>query len=192
MSTARTVIGIIGSFLHLFDFACVSHRHLWVSFNFNLLYIIIILICLECTMLMKFLASVLMISLTLVCRQCHLFWLILLTSVKSLSLWFICCWFLYFIISYFYAWISQTSDLINELQSNVLQDYKEEGCGGVQARSLLSYVAELRVLGILWITFRAPEQPSSGYHQWRWPFIRSCLPCPIFYLCHQQRTGAYV
>jgi len=43
------------------------------------------------------------------------------------------------------------------LQSNFLQDYKEEGCGGVQALSILSNCADLCTICLLWNAFFEPK-----------------------------------
>jgi hypothetical protein len=83
---------------------------------------------------------------------------------------------------------------LNEMQSNFLQDYQEEGCGIVQPRSILSNIVELCILGILWNAFCAPKQPFGRHHQWCWTCFRDFLSYHLFYLFQEfqeERKGAY-
>jgi hypothetical protein len=80
---------------------------------------------------------------------------------------------------------------LNELQSNFLLNYQEEGCGRVQTRSILRNIVELCILGILWNAFCAPKQPFGRHRQWCWTCFRVCLSCHLFYLRQQERKGTY-
>jgi len=77
------------------------------------------------------------------------------------------------------------------LQSNFLQDYKEEGCGGVQASSILSNCVKLCTMGLLWNVFCEPKQPFQPHHQWCWICFGVCLSYHLFSLCQQKRKGTY-
>jgi len=81
---------------------------------------------------------------------------------------------------------------LNELQPNILQNYKAEVGGGVQAWSLHSYGIELCVLGVVWNAICAPKQSFGGDHQQRWTCDRVRLSCYISHLCNQQRTGIFM